>query len=126
MLNCVRNNPSPVAVIDLSNGTVVIGRIDHTIRSTRLGPGSGPDWVCIKGTWYRDKEVRLERTKEVDDYQSSHLEFGCGTSSLMDFTDCEVSDVEIDNGELPSHGSNTVLPAPVAPTASLFADGNGQ
>jgi len=56
---------APVAVTDPSTGTVVIGRIDHTIRSTRLGPGSEPDWVCIKGTWYRDKEVRLERMSEV-------------------------------------------------------------
>ena len=44
----------------------------------------------------------------------------------MDFTDCEVSDVEIDNGELSSQRPNTIIPASVAPTASFFADGNGQ
>ena len=32
----------------------------------------------------------------------------------------------IDNGELPPHRSNTILPAPAARTASLFADGNHQ
>ena len=115
---------APVAVTDPSTGTVVIGRIDNTIRSTRLGLESEPDWVCIKGTWYRDKEVRTERTKDVDDYQSSELEFGCGTGSLMDLTDCEVSDAEIDNGKLPLHRSN-ILHVPSVPTVSLFADGNG-
>ena len=117
---------APVTVTDPSTGKIVIGRIDHTIRSRRLGPGIDPDWVCIKGTWYRDKEVGMERTTEIDDHQSSDLELDCGAGSLTDLTDCEISDVEIKNEELPSHGPNASLSAAAAPTASLFSGGNGQ
>ena len=115
---------APVIVTDPSTGKVVTGRIDHTIRSTRLGPGIDPDWVFIKGTWYRDKEVGVERTKEIDDYQSSDLELDCGGGSLTDLTDCEISGFEIKHEELTSHGPNASLTAAAAPTASLFTGGN--
>ena len=73
-----------VTATDASTGKTVIGRIDHAIRSKRLGPGIDPDWVLIKGTWYRDKEVSVERTKEIDDYSSSDLESDCGAKSPED------------------------------------------
>ena len=57
-----------VTVTDASTGKAVIGRVDHAIRSKRVGPGIDPDWVLIKGTCYRDKEVSVERSKEIDDY----------------------------------------------------------
>ena len=92
-----------VSVTDASTGKVVVGRIEHAIRSTRLGAGDEPDWVLIKGVWYRDKEVGVERTKEIDDYQSSDSEFASESGSLVDLKDHFVADVEIGHNELPSY-----------------------
>ena len=55
--------------------------------------------VLIKGVWYRDKEVGVERTKEIDDYQSSD---SGESGSLVDLKDHFVADVEIGHNELPS------------------------
>ena len=92
-----------VSVTDASTGKVVVGRIEHAIRSTRLGAGDEPDWVLIKGVWYRDKEVGVERTKEIDDYQSSDSEFASESGSMVDLKDHFVADVEIGHNELPSY-----------------------
>jgi hypothetical protein len=53
--------------------------------------------------WYRDKEVGVERTKEIDDYQSSDSEFASESGSLVDLKDHFVADVEIGHNELPSY-----------------------
>ena len=60
-----------VKVTDPSTGEGVIGEIGFVIKSKRLGTGDDPDWVCIKGTWYRDNEVQLATTQDIRDYQGS-------------------------------------------------------
>ena len=86
-----------VKVTDPDTGKGAIARIDYAVKSERLGAGDDPDWVYIKGTWYRDSEVDVNNTQEVIDCQSSGIDASSEASSLVDDIDYEVADVEAEN-----------------------------
>ena len=52
-----------------------LGRIEESVRSTWLGTEDdsdvGPDWVYIKGTWYRDNEVQKATLQETHEYHTA-------------------------------------------------------
>ena len=82
-----------VKATDPSTGEGVIGTIDFTIRSERLGTGSGPDWVYVKDMWYRDNEVQLATTQETHDYHTAVVDFDNEAGNLVDGSISDVVDV---------------------------------
>ena len=77
-----------VKVIDPLSGTGVVGRIEGSVRSTRLGTGDdadvGPDWVYIKDTWYRDNEVQKATLQEIHEYRTAVVVSDNEAGNLVD------------------------------------------
>ena len=89
-----------VKATDPSTGEGVVGRIDFTVKSKCLGIGDDPDWVYIKDTWYRDNEVELATTQEIDDYQSSVVDSECDTGSSFGGINRDAADVVTEHDQL--------------------------
>ena len=81
-----------VKVADPSTGECVIGKIDRTVRSLCLGDGVEPDWAYVRGTWYRDDEVEVAATHEVQEYQRSGFDSDIEAGNLADGSNSDVAD----------------------------------
>lgn len=104
---------------DPDAGKIVIGRIDYAVKSERLGAGEDPDWVYIKDTWHRDREVDVNEIHEIINYQSSDLDSSSDASSLVDDIAYEVADVEAENARVPSREIHSAW---AARSAQLLTD----